>query len=119
MKTTTGDTNYRGTQTRLSTLSRFWLLIIAFTVTAFVSQRAIADSSPQVLPFSQNWTSLGLITLDDDWSGAPGFIGYRGDGLTTVDGVDPQTITADGTTVVDVLANRTNPNTLGTGGVGE
>src|SRR3972149_6084542 len=67
---------------------------------------ALANSVYQALPFSQDWSNTGLITLSDDWSGVPGIIGYRGDDLTTVTGTDPQTILADGTsTPVDVNAN--------------
>src|SRR5688572_10190999 len=79
-----------------------------------------ADGTAQALPFSQNWTSTGLITTNDDWSGVPGIIGYRGDGLTGSTGTDPQTIVADGTaTPVDVIANQAAPNTLSDGGVAE
>jgi uncharacterized protein len=81
---------------------------------------ASADTAAQTLPFSQDWSNTGLITTDDDWSGVPGVIGYRGDDLTTATGTDPQAITADGSaTPVDVIANQTNPNTLATGGVAE
>lgn len=70
--------------------------------------------------FSQNWTATGLIVSDDDWSGVPSVIGYRGDGLTGVVGANPQTIVADGSaTPIDVMANQTNPNTLTTGGIAE
>src|SRR6266540_603332 len=81
---------------------------------------ATADTSAQALPFAQNWTTTGLITTSDDWSGVPGVIGYRGDALTSATGVDPQTVVADGTsTPVDVNANRSDPNTFTTGGVSE
>src|ERR671911_1994783 len=77
-----------------------------------------ADTAAPSLPFSQDWSNTGLITTDDDWSGVPGVIGYRGDDLTTATGTDPQAITADGSaTPVDVIANQTSPNTLATGGV--
>ncbi|MBP7949406.1 MAG: hypothetical protein KA004_07100 [Verrucomicrobiales bacterium] len=69
--------------------------------------------------FSQSWSSAGLITANDDWSGVPSIVGYRGDGGLG-SGVDPQTVVADSfSTVVDVIANQTNPNTLTTGGVSE
>ena len=69
-----------------------------------------ADTSYQTLPFAQNWTNTGLITTDDDWSGVVGIMGYRGDGLTSVTGADPQTILADDVTpVIDVNANRSDP----------
>jgi len=61
-----------------------------------------------------------LIVTDNDWSGVPGIVGYRGDDLTTAVGTDPQTILVDGSsTPVNVLANQTNPDTLLSGGVAE
>jgi len=78
-----------------------------------------ADTTPQTLPFSQNWTNTGLITTSNDWSGVPGIIGYRGDGGTTTTGVDPQTVVADLSGVVNVLANQNSPNTNTTGGLAE
>jgi len=79
-----------------------------------------ADSTPQTIPFSQNWSNTGLITTDDNWAGVPGIVGFRGDDLTTVTATDPQTIIADGAgTPVDVIANQANPNTQATGGVAE
>ncbi|WP_407526689.1 Ig-like domain-containing protein [Lacibacter sp. MH-610] len=57
--------------------------------------------------FSQNWTNTSLITVNDNWSNVPSMIGYRGDDLVTLTGVDPQTILAAGTTTpVNVLANQ-------------
>jgi hypothetical protein len=83
---------------------------------------AFADATYQGLPYLQNWTNAGMITLSDDWSGVPGVIGYRGDDLTVLTGTDPQTLVADAGApglVVDVNANQTNPNTFTTGGVAE
>ncbi len=77
-----------------------------------------ADNTPQTIPFTQDWSDGSLITATDDWSGVAGITGYRGDGLTASTGTDPQTITADETTV-DVNANRSDPNTYATGGVTE
>ena len=31
-----------------------------------------ANSTPQALPFTQNWTNTGRITIDDNWNGVPG-----------------------------------------------
>jgi len=79
-----------------------------------------ADEVPQALPFVQDWSNPALITQENDWSGVPGFIGYRGDKLAPKPGVNPQTITADGnTSPVNVLQNQKNPNTFRTGGVAE
>ncbi len=68
--------------------------------------------------FTQDWSNTGLITTNDDWSGVPSIIGYRGDGLTGGTGTDPQTILAE-STVINVIANQTAPNSLSTGGVAE
>jgi hypothetical protein len=69
--------------------------------------------------FNQNWTNTGLITTNDDWTGVPSIIGYRGDDLTSATGVDPQTVLSEGTPVIDVNANQTNPDSYSTGGVTE
>ena len=80
----------------------------------------MADNSTQTLPFSQDWSNTGLITTIDDWSGVPGVVGYRGDGLTAATAVDPQTVLADGSaTPADVNVNQTTPNTFTTGGIAE
>ncbi|HEX4935900.1 MAG TPA: hypothetical protein VFV33_22120, partial [Gemmatimonadaceae bacterium] len=71
------------------------------------------------MPFAQDWSNEGLISVSDDWLSVPGIIGYRGDGLTAATGIDPQTVLGEGTLVVDVNANLTNPNTFATGGVAE
>jgi hypothetical protein len=68
--------------------------------------------------FTQNWTNTNLITVNDNWSGVPNMIGYRGDDIVTTTGVDPQTILAPGTTTpVNVFANQ-NP-TFTSGGLSE
>ena len=80
-------------------------------------------STPHVLAngsFLQDWSDIGLITVNDDWSGVPSIEGFRGDGLTDTTGVDPQTVLAAGTTTpLDVNANQTSPNSFTTGGVTE
>jgi hypothetical protein len=80
---------------------------------------AIADTTPQALPFSQDWTNTGLITVDDIWTGVPGITGWRGDDATQGTGVNPCGITLDYSAPIDVNANQTNPNTFATGGVAE
>ncbi len=97
-------------------------LIMASGVIYFAgigNSRVEADTTAQPIPFSQNWTNINLITANDDWSGVPGIIGYRGDDLTTAIGVDPRTILADGSAVIDVIANQTNPDTNTAGGIAE
>ncbi len=105
-----------------------WLLLlvslalvvgVAGFVPAGITRAAPQDNTYQTLPFTQNWSNTGLITTNDDWSGVPGIIGYRGDGLGSTN-TNPQTILVDGTaTPIDVNANQTNPNTFATGGVTE
>ena len=97
---------------------RLVLSLVGLLVLVAGAVPASANDTAQSLPFSQNWTNTGLITVSDDWSGVPGVIGYRGDGLATT-GADPQTVTSEGTPVIDVNANQTNPSTFITGGVSE
>ncbi len=100
-------------------LSLATLLLVALVASVPLMLRLVhADNAPQALPFAQDWTNTGLITVDDNWSGVPGIVGYRGDGLTGGTAVNPQTVVAE-STVVDVNANQTNPNTFTTGGVSE
>src|SRR6187455_2705436 len=81
---------------------------------------AHADEVPQKLPFVQDWSDPALIMQENDWSGVPGFVGYRGDKLASKPGANPQAITAAGnSSPVNVLANQKNPNTQRTGGVAE
>ena len=64
------------------------LLLIGISLAGSLSVTR-ADSTYQPLasgPFTQNWFDTGLITTNDDWSGVPGIIGYRGDDLTMVTG---------------------------------
>ncbi|OYY58396.1 MAG: hypothetical protein B7Y50_13160 [Hydrogenophilales bacterium 28-61-11] len=85
----------------------------------FLSGMVVADPTPQALPFAQDWSDSSLVSANDDWSGVPGILGYRGDALTGATNTNPQTILADGTGVLDINANQTAPNTFGTGGVAE
>lgn len=68
--------------------------------------------------FLQDWSDAGLITTNDDWSGVPSIVGYRGDGLTGVTGTNARMVSGT-STVADVNANQTNPSTFITGGVTE
>lgn len=80
---------------------------------------ALADATPQVLPFSQNWSSAGLISANDDWSGVPGIVGYLGDyssAMTT--NVNPQTVLG-ALGVADVIANQGANTSITAGGVAE
>lgn len=93
--------------------------VVATAVLAFsIINLAWADTTPQPPPLSQNWTNTNLITANDDWSGVPGIVGYEGDNLTTVEGTDPQTITASvaAATPTQVNANKGNPSAYNAGG---
>lgn len=92
--------------------------ILAIGLLAFAPSR-LFDNTAQTLPFTQNWTNTGLIITNDDWSGVPGIIGYRGDDITAATGVDPQTLLGEGTITVDAIANQNAPNTNTGGGVAE
>jgi hypothetical protein len=75
---------------------------------------ARAATIPVPLPLLQSWSDTGQITVDDDWSGVPGLVGHRGDGLVAEPGSDPRTVMADGSgTPLDVEANRTDPRAVG------
>ncbi len=103
---------------------------LAVAALAGFTLTAAADNSYQALPFTQDWTNVGLITLDDNWSGVPGIIGYRGDSNIVPPGTDPQTVTYDDipansgvatSPVVDVNANKTATDLLSfiSGGIAE
>ncbi|MGY0652099.1 Calx-beta domain-containing protein [Luteimonas sp. A537] len=93
-------------------------LALALALSAAIGA-AQADSTPQGLPFAQDWTDTGLITSNDDWSNVPGILGYLGGDLTSANGVDPRTVLgADAAGVVDVIANQTNTS-ITNGGVAE
>jgi predicted extracellular nuclease/Ca2+-binding RTX toxin-like protein len=69
--------------------------------------------------FSQNWSLLSQISVNDDWSGVASIVGFLGDtNASAPTGVDPRTLTANDASAVDVIANLTNPNNT-SGGVGE
>lgn len=94
-------------------------LLYVCVVAVALGSAPTADNAVQPLPFQQDWANTGLITVSDNWNGVSGITGYRGDGLTTAVGVDPQTVLGDANPVVDVNANQTNPNTFTTGGLTE
>ena len=78
------------------------------------SPRLHALTLAATLPFTQAWSDTGLIARDDDWSGVPAVVGYRGDGLTAAAGEDPRTVRADGSvTPVDVNAGERDPRAVG------
>ena len=68
--------------------------------------------------FFQNWDDADPITADDNWANVASIVGYRGDALTGGTGANPATVTGT-SSVVDVNANRADPDVFNTGGVAE
>ncbi|MBA2358679.1 MAG: hypothetical protein H0V84_09665 [Actinobacteria bacterium] len=99
-------------------MSRCRMVLFAGIAALVSATAASADTTPQALPFAQDWSNIGLITTDDSWSGVPGLTGLLGDFPLGID-IDPQTVVAPGSGTVDVNANQTNPNTNTSGGVAE
>lgn len=98
-----------------------WLLGIA-TLAAAGSARANEAYYPLSSgDFLQTWSSPGLITANDDWSGVPSIVGYLGQDIITTTAADPRLVIATSAVAndVDVIANQANPNTATAGGVAE
>ena len=96
------------------------VLLLAGLLPASASPVLADSSGPVVAVLPELDATPSLITASDDWSGVPGIVGYRGDGMANVAGVDPQTVLGDGSgTPVDVNANVTDPRRFETGGVTE
>ena len=72
-------------------------------------------------PLAIDWSATSLLSVNDDWSGVQGVEGYLGQNLTTQVGADPRTLLTTSTLAndLDLLANQSNPNGLGSGGVAE
>ena len=95
--------------------------LVAAAFSIFSANNAFADSNYYRLSlgsFMQDWSNPGLFTANDDWSGVASIMGYRGDDLSQMPGVDPQTVVSDSfSTVIDININQTSPDTFTTGGV--
>jgi hypothetical protein len=109
----------------LRKIGAMFCTLVALTVSAvYFSVPASANNTAWYIstsdPYLQDWSIPTLITANDNWDNLIAVNGYRGDGLATTAGTDPQTILADGAgTPLNVIANQSNPNTLTTGGVAE
>jgi hypothetical protein len=96
------------------------IALLAVAATGLMAQTSQADNSYQTLPYSQNWSAIALIAVDDNWAGVPGVLAYRGDNLTAAAGVDPQTVLGDDLPgVIDINANKPDPLAFFTGGAAE
>ncbi len=107
----------------LLAVGTFQFAASGFNTTSAQKIRQISPetNTPQALPFSQNWTNVGLITANDDWSGVPGIVGFLGnyDTVNAPTNVDPRTLLVPFVTNdVDVIANQVNV-ALTNGGVAE
>ena len=91
-------------------------LTALFVLGVFTAIPASANSTAQALPFTQNWSNVGLITVANNWSGVPGVIGYRGQDLTAAPGVDPQTVLGESSAPFEVQVVDDQTNTALTNG---
>lgn len=93
--------------------------ILSVALLAFAPAR-LFNNTVQSLPFTQDWATTTLITVNDDWSGVAGIEGYLGQNITTGTGVDPQTLLTVSLVANDlsVLANQANTSST-SGDVGE
>lgn len=110
-----------GSRRELVRLAGIWPVLACLLVLLPLSARADASYHPlSTGDFSQDWSSPGLISTNDDWSGVPGLVGYLGQDITTTTGTNPQTLLTVSAAAndVDVVANQTNPN-ITNGGVAE
>ncbi|HMJ47456.1 MAG TPA: hypothetical protein VK498_09005, partial [Ferruginibacter sp.] len=79
----------------------------------------VTNTTAQTIPFTQNWTNIGLITSNNNWSTVAGIEGFPGVGLAGT-GDDPQLVLTTGfIPTQQVYANQSSPNTLTSGGVAE
>lgn len=99
----------------LSLISAALVFSVGRPVRANTNFFAVTPSSTLV----QDWTNLNLITIDDNWSNVPSIMGYRGDDANGGTGLNPETVLADYSSIIDVNANRSDPNIFATGGVTE
>ena len=103
--------------TRTAARSTVPVLIATFLITIIGILPVTANSTPQTIPFTQDWSNTGLITVDDNWTAVPGVVGYLGNNLTSTTDTDPQTVLVGGD-FVDVVANQADTS-LTQGGVAE
>lgn len=95
----------------------YFLALLLVSVTAFgQTYHNLSTSS-----LTQNWTAVGFIHTDDDWSNFPSIRGFMGQTLTTATGVDPQTVLNPSSAAddLDLRANQSAPASFTSGGVAE
>jgi hypothetical protein len=90
-----------------------------FVLTAIllIPMAGLANTTPQTLPFMQNWTSP-TFPAANDWSTIPGIVGYQGLDLTTTVNLDARNLLlADPQTAGQLFLATTPTNT--SGGIGD
>ena len=90
------------------------LRLAAGLASSLCAATALADTTPQSLPFTQDWSDGTMLTTTNVWTGVPGIVGHRGDGLASA-GADPQTVLAPDDTA-PVLNVAVNQATFGSSG---
>lgn len=99
-------------------MKKFSTLLLLITLVA-LKINAQTYHQLSVAPLIETWSDISRIMVDDNWTNIPSIRGFSGDdGSTTAAGTDPQTILAPNATL-DVFANRSQPSTFISGGVGE
>ncbi len=88
------------------------------TLLSLSASNALADTAPQLLPYTQDWSNPALLTVANDWSTTPGWLGSRGVGITFGTAGDPRTALGTSSDIF-VSVNQTAPNTFNTGGPAE
>jgi len=77
-------------------VGRLLLAVASMTLVLLAAAPAHANTTPQSLPFSQNWSNTGLITTSNNWNDVPGIVGYTGNDLTSEPSTPPSNITPTG-----------------------
>jgi Cu/Zn superoxide dismutase len=110
------------------------LTAVAFLALIAAVGAALADSTPQTLPFSQDWSNTDLIHFvpgdpnfpANDWSRVPGIEGFASNWVPTdqVDASNIVTCLAQSTPIANINADRTDANSpmpppLGLAGLAE
>ena len=58
--------------TRAAVRSSVPVVIATFLITIIGILPVTANSTPQTLPFGQDWSNTALISADDNWTNVPG-----------------------------------------------
>ena len=96
-----------------------------YFVSAFIFLLSLVSKSQSYYNLSsgtylQNWSNIGALTVNDDWSGVPNVRGFLGQDITTATGTNPQTLlgVSANATDLDLIANQTSTG-ITNGGVAE